>query len=148
MRKERKLFKESEKGQSVVELALFLPIILLITFFALEISLGTYYKLILNNIVREVARVVSVSEGEAPEATEEKINNLLQAYSANGPLVLPVNDPEKFELILEENILDITYKSIEVKATYRGLDLPFIGPLTVSSNIVFPKLYVSPDIWQ
>lgn len=142
-----KLIKKDD-GQSIIELALLLPIMLLITFFALEISLGAYYKLTLNNMVREIARVVSVSEGEAPETTEEKVNNIVHAYSTNGPLVLPVNDPSKFDLMWEESILDVTYKAITVKATYRGLELPLIGPLTISANLVYPKLYVSPDIWQ
>jgi len=137
-----------EEGQSIVELALLLPILLLVTFFALEISLGAYYKLTLNNMVREVARIVSVSESETPEVTNEKVNAIVQVYSTNGPLVLEVDDPEKFNLTWEESILDVTYKTITVSATYNGLKLPFIGKMAVKSVLIYPKLYVSPDIWQ
>lgn len=138
---------KSENGQSIVEFALLLPIMLLITFFALELSLSTYYKLTLNNMVREVARVISVSESEEPEVTSSKVNTIIQTFATEGPLVLEVNDPEKFTLNWNEEIINVTYKSITVSATYSDLSLPFIGPIVVKSMLVYPKLYVSPDIW-
>jgi len=140
-------FFKSENGQSIVEFALLLPVMLLITFFALELSLSTYYKLTLNNMVREVARVISVSESEAPEVTSGKINTIIQTFATKGPLVLEVNDPEKFNLDWNEEIINVTYKSITISATYNGLSLPFIGPIVVKSMLVYPKLYISPDIW-
>ncbi len=140
-------FCRNENGQSIVEFALLLPIMLLITFFALELSLSTYYKLTLNNMVREVARVVSVSESEAPEVTSSKVNSIIQTFAAKGPLRLEVNDPEKFTLDWNEEIINVTYKSITISATYSGLSLPFIGPVVVKSMLVYPKLYISPDIW-
>lgn len=141
-------FYRNDGGQSIVEFALLLPIMLLITFFVLSIALGNYYKTTLNNMIREVARVVSVSENEAPEKTEEKVNKVVQAYATFGPLVLEVDDADKFKLEWDEEIVSITYKAITVSATYSGLDLPFIGPFAVSSKLVYPKLYVSPDIWE
>jgi Flp pilus assembly protein TadG len=138
--------KKNEKGQSTVELALFIPFILFVTFFAVEIVLGSYYGLVLNNVVREVARIVSVSEGENPSVTQTKVNNLLNRFSTDGPLRLEVNDPALFSLTWQETLLDTYYKQITVQTTYRGLKLPFIGPLNISASIIFPKLSLPPGI--
>jgi Flp pilus assembly protein TadG len=140
-------FYRNENGQSIIEFALLLPIMLLITFFALELSLSTYYKLTLNNMVREVARIISVSESETSEITSSKVDALIQTFATNGPLVLEVNDPEKFTLDWNEEIVNVTYKYITISATYKGLNFPFIGPIVVKSMLVYPKLYISPDIW-
>ena len=140
-------FYINENGQSIIEFALLLPIMLLITFFALELSLSTYYKLTLNNMVREVARIISVSESETSEITSSKVDALIQTFATNSPLVLEVNDPEKFTLDWNEEIVNVTYKYITISATYKGLNFPFIGPIVVKSMLVYPKLYISPDIW-
>jgi hypothetical protein len=98
-------------------------------------------------MVREVARIISVSESETSEITSSKVDALIQTFATNGPLVLEVNDPEKFTLDWNEEIVNVTYKYITISATYKGLNFPFIGPIVVKSMLVYPKLYISPDIW-
>jgi len=142
-RLKRNIYKnlnKSEKGQSTIELALFIPIFLLTAFLIVEIILGSYCRLVLNNVVREVARIVSVSEGENPDLTQAKVKKILDRFSANGPIRLDENEPEIFSLTWEENILDISYKTITVKATYRGIKIPLVGTLNVTASIIYPKL--------
>lgn len=131
---------KKEQGQSVVEFALLLPILLFIVMFAIEISMGAYYKMILNQIMLDVARIVAVSDNQTSSELNADVQAILTAYQNQGALHIRATDTSLFSITWSTETVDILYKIITVTGRYTGVQLPFIGTLPVSDQLVYPFL--------
>ncbi len=69
--------RRKSTGQSLVEFALTLPLVLLLVFTFLDLGRAVYYKSVLNNAVREGARYASVRK----EVTSEEVVDYMDSYS-------------------------------------------------------------------
>ena len=85
MNKNKRVFvlPQPEKGQSIVEFALFLPVILLVVFVSIQISIIAYYRLVLNQVLTDLARTVSVTENPDNVVCQNRIESILDFYSEN-----------------------------------------------------------------
>jgi len=131
-------FLTEKKGQSVVEFAVMLPIFLLVMMISLGMCFGIYHKLVLNDLIMDVARVVAVSDNESTTDIETKVDGILEAYEDHGAFLINTTDDTLFTLTWTTQTVDIVYKVITVSARYTGLRLPFIGILPISDRIIFP----------
>ena len=131
---------KKEKGQSLVEFALLLPIMLFIMMFAIEISMGAYYKMVVNQIMLDVARVVAVSDNETSGALNLKVQAILTAYQSQGALHILSRDTSLFSVTWTTETVDIIYKIITVTGRYTGVRLPFIGTLPIGDQLIYPFL--------
>lgn len=132
------LFNKEQKGQSVIEFSMMLPIFLLIVMFSIEICFGTYYKMVLNHLLLDVARVVAVSDNETTSALNSKVQGILTSYQNKGSLLFQTKNTSLFTLTWTTQTVDVVYKVITVQASYTGIKLPFIGTLNVSDKLIFP----------
>jgi len=131
---------KKQKGQSLVEFAVLLPVLLFVVMFAIEISMGAYYKMILNQIMLDVARVVAVSDAGSTEDLNEKVQGILTAYQSQGALRILSSDTSLFSITWTSETIDIFYSLITVTGRYTGVRLPFIGTLPVSDQLVYPYI--------
>lgn len=127
-----------QKGQSIVEFSLMLPVFLLIMMFIVELCFGVYYKIVINQILIDVARVVAVSDNETTAQTNNKIQAILNAYQSQGAIFIKAKDTSLFNVTWTIQTVNVIYKIITVKARYTGQRLPFIGTLPVSDQLIFP----------
>jgi Flp pilus assembly protein TadG len=135
-----KVLKKEQKGQSIVEFSMMLPVFLLIMFFAIELSFGVYYKMVLNQLILDVARVVSVSKNETTTQLNNKVQAVLSAYQNKSAIVFQTRNTSLFTFSWTIETVDVIYKVIVVKARYTGIKLPFIGTLPVSDQIIYPYI--------
>jgi Flp pilus assembly protein TadG len=89
------------KGQALVELALTLPLILLLILGAMDFGRMFYHKIILTNAAREGANYLSRNHDEIPETLA-----LIDAYSANAGLPLETVD----DISANYNPINIAYE--------------------------------------
>jgi len=135
---QRKRFNNDSKGQSIVEFAVMVPILLLTIMVFLEMSFSIYYKIVLNHLLLDVARIVAISKDETSTQINAKIQAIRNAYANEGAFLFRTNDSSKFSITWEgPTTVNIIYKTITVQASYTGIQLPFIGPLPVSDELVF-----------
>ena len=74
----------SHKGQSLIEFALVLPILLIITFGIIEFGMMLYNQQIITNASREGARAgIVASVPRAPPPGASSIDSVVQQYCAN-----------------------------------------------------------------
>jgi Flp pilus assembly protein TadG len=135
-------FRTQEKGQSIVEFSMMLPVFLLIVMFSIEICFGTYYRIVLNQLLINAARVVAVSENETSTQLNNKIQAILASYQNQGAIKFSTTDTSLFTLSWTKQTVNVIYKTVTVKAKYTGVRLPFVGTLTILDQLVFP--YVDP----
>jgi Flp pilus assembly protein TadG len=130
--------RKNQQGQSIVEFSLMLPVFLLVMMFAIELCFGVYYKIVINQLLLDVARVVAVSDNETSTQTNNKIQAILNAYQSQGAIYLKAKDTSLFTVSWTVQTINIIYKVATVKARYTGVRLPFIGTLPVSDQLIFP----------
>lgn len=95
------------KGQALVELALILPLILLLILGAMDFGRMFYHKIVITNAAREGANYLSRNHDEIPETLV-----LINSYSANAGVVL-------------ESLTDITANYNPINITYEdAIDFP------------------------
>lgn len=120
--------RRRERGQSVVEFALTLPLLLLLIFGMLEMGWLASAKLVLDNATREGTRagVVAETTSSATSAVDARIDALKPSYFSNNISVS----------VSFSNPSDLSNSNIDVVATY---DLPTLTPLTafLADNGVF-----------
>ncbi len=121
MFKIKKIFK-SEKGQSLVEFALILPILLLLVFGIVEFGRAFNTYLIVSNASREGARyaVVGAENGEIIDAIEAKTSTL-------GSVDIFISPEDKSARTNGEDV--------DIKVSYSlSLITPIVGPLISEDN--------------
>lgn len=82
----KKLFIKNEKGQTIVEFALVLPLILFVICGLIDFGWLFYNQLSLNNACREAARyaVVNVTEADLVDKVDEKAEEETRGLFKNG----------------------------------------------------------------
>jgi len=128
-----------QSGQSVVEFALVLPLLLIILFGIIEFGICLYDKAIVTNASREGARHGIISQD--PRVTDSEITDVVNNYcsthlvtfSANSPqtaIIRPSNTPYTYD---DELTVTVTYN-------YGWLIMPgFLGipnPVQLSATTV------------
>ena len=111
--------KRRESGQSVVELALTLPLVLLLICGMIEMGWFASTRLVLDNITREGVRagIVATSISENTTEVTERINGMKPSYLTN-PLTITIS---------YSNLSNFRDGDITVVTAY---NLPTLTPLT------------------
>lgn len=137
------LFKRhtGEKGQSIVEFALFLPVILLIVFVAIQISIIAYYRLLLNQALTDIARTIAVTENPDNTVCQNRIESILDFYSENALVAMQLNNNALFAWEWEREATTGLHEVVIISGTYHGMKLPFINDYIISDSICYPSVY-------
>jgi len=122
-------YKNNEKGATAVELALILPLLVIIIFGIIEFSLLLYNKNIIKLAAREGARVgivydpTRLNDEDVKEAVNLYIDNRLVSFSNNLPNVL-VSDSTGSPIICPNTAKSDTLITVSVDYNYTFLLLP------------------------
>ncbi len=122
----RKL-REKENGQALVEMALILPIFLLLLFGSVEIGRISYTYLAINNSARDGARVASVGGNDL--AIIETIKN--DVILDKNALVITITPPEDQRQSGQGVTVDVSYPVNFILPTLEGV-IP--NPFIVNAN--------------
>jgi len=133
--------QSSEKGQSIVEFALFLPVILLIVFVAIQISIIAYYRLLLNQALTDLARTIAVAENPESVLCQNRIESILDFYSENALVTMQLNDSDLFVWEWERETTVGLHELVIIRGTYHGMRLPFIREYAISDSLCYPSVY-------
>ena len=87
---------KTNKGQSLVESALVIPLVLLLIFTFLDLGRGIYYYSALGNAVREGARFASVTK-VINQTEKDKVIDRVSKYSVAVPL-----QPNKVNVVFQD----------------------------------------------
>lgn len=136
--------KEKQKGVAAVEFALVLPVLLLILFGIVELSVALYDKAVITNASREGARAGAVLSASSPAQVQTFVQGVVTAYTSNylltfgqqnTPAVPPLPSPSGTNYAFGDPI------SVTVNYQYNGLGLgqmlsAITGPITLSATTV------------
>jgi Flp pilus assembly protein TadG len=133
--------RQAQQGAAAVEFALILPILLLVFFGMVELSLALYDKAILTNASREGARAGIVLS--SPKMTDAQIRAVVLNYT-NGSLIslgtttaptvtVSQSSPASFPNPLRVTV-SYTYKGLGVGTMLGALGAPIV--LTSSTSMV------------
>lgn len=133
--------RQAQQGAAAVEFALILPILLLVFFGMVELSLALYDKAILTNASREGARAGIVLS--SPKMTDAQIRAVVLNYT-NGSLIslgtttaptvtISQSSPASFPNPLRVTV-SYTYKGLGVGTLLGALGSPIV--LTSSTSMV------------
>lgn len=133
--------RQAQQGAAAVEFALILPILLLVFFGMIELSLALYDKSILTNASREGARAGIVLS--SPKLTDAQIRTVVLNYT-NGALIslgsttaptvtIEQSTPASFPNPLRVTV-SYTYKGLGVGTMLGALGAPIV--LTSSTSMV------------
>lgn len=133
--------RQAQQGAAAVEFALILPILLLVFFGMIELSLALYDKAILTNASREGARAGIVLS--SPKLTDAQIRTVVLNYT-NGALIslgsttaptvtIAQSTPASFPNPLRVTV-SYTYKGLGVGTMLGALGAPIV--LTSSTSMV------------
>jgi Flp pilus assembly protein TadG len=133
--------RQAQQGAAAVEFALILPILLLVFFGMVELSLALYDKAILTNASREGARAGIVLS--SPKMTDAQIRAVVLNYT-NGSLIslgtttaptvtVVQSNPASFPNALRVTV-SYTYKGLGVGTMLGALGSPIV--LTSSTSMV------------
>lgn len=104
------LLRKKEVGQSAVEFALILPILLLLFIGMIEFGWLLNAKITVNSAAREVARTMVVAEGTVEEKKERAeiiaTNNLGNKYIIDYPRGVP-GGGESIEVVITDSVRPI-----------------------------------------
>lgn len=134
----------SEKGQSIIEFALFLPIILLIVFVAIQISIIAYYRLVVNQVLTDIARTVAVVENPEDPTCQNRITSILDFYTDNAIIPMQINDSSLFTWKWSREQATTINQMIIVQCEYHGMRLPFIDDYVISDALCYPSIFSPP----
>lgn len=102
--------KKNEEGQSVVEFALILPLLLLLFIGMIEFGWLLNAKITVNSAAREVARTIVVAEGTEAEKKERAetiaTNNLGTNYTVTYPNGIP-GGGESLIVVISDSVTPI-----------------------------------------
>ena len=135
------LRRQVQQGAAAVEFALILPILLLVFFGMVELSLALYDKAIITNASREGARAGIVLS--SPKLTDAQIRNVVLNHT-NGSLIslgtttaptvtIAQSSPASFPNPLRVTV-SYTYKGLGVGTMLGALGAPIV--LTSSTSMV------------
>lgn len=131
---------KQQEGQSLVEFAFLIGFMLLVTVVFINLGMGVYYKIQLNQLAHDMARVYSLADFEEPSETTQKIDFLLDYYEGSGPFVLDVQNINRFNYTVHEEEYSEKLYMVRVQCTYRGAFYPLVGRLQIRSSHTYPKI--------
>lgn len=122
-----KKIMKSKKGQTLVETALILPVVLLILLGIVEFGRLFCNYLVVSNASREGARYASLSKTDAE--VKQKINELVSAAGiSQDDITISFSNGEDIR---------IPGESIEVRVDYdHNLITPIVGPIISDSGVI------------
>lgn len=112
---------QQQKGAAAVEFALILPILLLVFFGIVELSLALYDKAIITNASREGARAGIVLS--SPKMTEAQIRDVVLTYTNGALLSLGASVAPTVTVVQSTPASFPNNLSVTVSYTYAGLGL-------------------------
>ena len=113
--------QQQQKGAAAVEFALILPILLLVFFGIVELSLALYDKAIITNASREGARAGIVLS--SPKMTEAQIRDVVLTYTNGALLSLGASTAPTVTVVQSGASSFPNNLSVTVSYTYAGLGL-------------------------
>jgi hypothetical protein len=127
----RNLFK-TQKGITMVELAIILPILLLVLFAIMELAIALYDKAVLTNASREGARAGIVAQD--PRVNDDRIREIVRDYAASHLITFGADtlQADDAHIVIERTDND-----------GNGRDVDFGDDLKVSVNYRFDFLVLS-----
>jgi len=130
---------QQQKGAAAVEFALILPILLLVFFGIVELSLALYDKAIITNASREGARAGIVLS--SPKMTEAQIRDVVLTYTNGALLSLGASTAPTVTVVQSTPSSFPSNLSVTVSYTYAGLGLGSMlsalgQPIVLSSRTV------------
>jgi Flp pilus assembly pilin Flp len=126
--KMRKLFLKDKDGQTIIEFALLLPILLMVLFGITEFGRAIMVKNVLHTAAREGARLAAVSAVGDSLMVQARVVTVLQAASI-----------DDYQIIITT---DVAAKTVEVEVTTDfevlsgGVLDPFMGTLQLKGKTV------------
>ena len=129
----------AQQGAAAVEFALILPILLLVFFGIVELSLALYDKAIITNASREGARAGIVLS--SPKMTEAQIRDVVLTYTNGALLSLGASTAPTVTVVQSAPSSFPSNLSVTVSYTYAGLGLGSMlsalgQPIVLSSRTV------------
>lgn len=129
----------AERGAAAVEFALVLPLLLLVVFGIVELSVALYDKAMLTNASREGARAGVVLRN--PKPTEQDIVNVVRAYCENYLVAFGATTTPTVTVLSGLGGAFGTPLSVKVSYQYSGLGLGAIlsaitGPIELGATTV------------
>jgi uncharacterized protein (UPF0333 family) len=124
----KKFLLKENKGQSIIEFALLLPILLLVVFGITEFGRAIMTKDVLHTASREGARLAAVSSVGDSLSVKARVIEVLQAASI-----------KNYQIFITT---DLGAKTVEVEVTTdfevlsRGVLDPFLGTITLTGRTV------------
>ncbi|NIF56577.1 pilus assembly protein [Burkholderia sp. Ax-1724] len=129
--------KKKQKGVAAIEVALVLPILLLVVFGIIEFGLVLYDTAIITNAAREGARAGIVLTNPRPSTTD--ITNVVTNYTSSYLISFAAQKPTPSVSVTNAGGGFGTALAVKVSYTFTGLVLsalvnPLTGPITLSST--------------
>jgi Flp pilus assembly protein TadG len=124
----RKLFLKNKEGQSIIEFAVLLPILLLVLFGITEFGRAIMVKNVLHTAAREGARLAAVSPASDSLTVKARVVTVLQAASI-----------DDYQITITT---DVAAKTVEVEVTTDfevlsgGVLDPFMGTFQLKGKTV------------
>jgi len=138
-------FQQCESGQSIIETAFLITVVLLLILAFVSVSSAYYYRTNLHYLTSNVGRVLSLSEVvNNPTQTQAEINDLLSYYENDILFPIHTSDPDRFTLTWEEQAFDLVYVVYSIQAEYHGLSIPFFDPIEIIVRNYALKVEVQP----
>jgi Flp pilus assembly protein TadG len=135
---------KNEKGATMVELAIVLPILLIVLFAIAEISIALYDKAVLTNASREGARAGIVAQN--PRVDDDRICQIVTDYAASylvtfggdnltcDDIIITPSDPRVGILFGTDLQVSVTYQ-YDFLVLSRLLTA-LVGPITLNATTV------------
>jgi len=124
----RKLFVKDQGGQSLIEFALILPILLLVVFGITEFGRAIMTTNILNSAAREGARLAAVSATGDSLSVQNRVLEVLQAANINPKEI-------KVEYMVADRSVKVTVTTDFEVLSAKVLD-PFMGTIELKAATV------------
>ena len=128
--KTKKLFIKDKEGQSIIEFALVLPILLLVLFGITEFGRAIMVTNILNTASREGARLAAVSDDSDTLSVKARVEEVLDAANIDAKAII-------IEFSPADKSVKVTVTS-DFEVLSRGIlkDVPFMGTILLKGTTV------------
>jgi Flp pilus assembly protein TadG len=124
----RKLFLKDKRGQSIIEFALVLPILLMVLFGITEFGRAIMVKNILHTASREGARLAAVSPVSDSLSVKGRVEEVLDAANIDAETII-------IEFSPADKSVKVTVTSV-FEVLSGGIAKPFVGTYTLKGTTV------------
>lgn len=115
----KKMIMKNQKGVAVVELAIVLPLLLLLAFGIIEGSLLLYNKQVITNASREGARAgIAKIYGGVPVVDTAKVQEIVESYCLNRLVTFGTPNAPQVDLPSPDNLGGDYPTYVRVRVTY------------------------------